>query len=66
MPRSLAPDVSRVLVVAQGDEPGMAQVIVGGPLEKFELSDEYRLQPLALRHFGFRKALSPPAAPGFR
>jgi hypothetical protein len=44
----------------------MAEMIVGRPLEKFELRDDHRLQPLALRHLCFGQTLSPPSALRFR
>ncbi len=44
----------------------MAQVILAGPFEKFELTDEDRLQPLAVRHLRLREALAPPTTPRLR
>ena len=40
-------------------------MVVPGPFEKFELTDEHRLQPPAFRHLGLREPLSPTAAPLF-
>src|SRR6266542_4848265 len=39
----------------------MTQVIPGGPFREFDLSDERRLEPAALLHYGGRERL---AAPG--
>src|SRR5262245_32531618 len=44
----------------------MPQMIVGRPLEKFELTHERWLQPAALRHLRFREALAPSPALRFR
>src|SRR5262245_43201216 len=44
----------------------MTEMMVCGPLEELDVRNELRLQPAALRHLGFRQALSPPAASLFR
>src|SRR5688572_11593646 len=44
----------------------MPQMVVAGPLEELELTDELRLQPLAFRHLRFRQPLTPTTAPRLR
>jgi hypothetical protein len=57
-----APDVPCSLVFTQPDETGMSEVIFAGPFQELELSDEFRLQPTAVGHFGLRQALTPSTA----
>jgi hypothetical protein len=47
-----------VLVITQGDEPRVSQVISFGPFRKFDLCYELRAEPLNLRHYfsGYRFA----------
>src|SRR4051812_9795051 len=40
----------------------MSKVIVPGPFEEFELTDEHGLQPLAVGHLRLRQSLPPTAA----
>src|SRR3954470_12947091 len=40
----------------------MSQMVLSGPFEKFELSDEHGLQPAAVGHLRLRQSLSPAAA----
>ena len=60
---SFAHDILRVLVLTQGHEPGVPQVVVGGLFEELELADEGRLQPLTFGDLVLRQPLAPAAAP---
>jgi hypothetical protein len=52
-------DILRLLVIAQGNELGMAQVAHIRPLNKLKLPDQLRLHPPAFPHFLRRKPRAP-------
>ena len=56
-------DILCRLVLAQTNEFRMAQMVIGGPLKKFELADEHWLQPHALGHLRLREPLAPSPTP---
>ncbi len=59
----LSDDVFRSLVVSQTDEPRVPQMVLQGPFNEFELTDEHRFQPPAIDHLLRGQACTP--APGF-
>lgn len=61
-PLSLSRDGWRVLVIAQGDELPMPEVMVAGPLEELEVTDENWLQPAAIGHLARCEARAPTTA----
>jgi hypothetical protein len=48
---ALSNDRARVLVIAQTDELGMAQMGIRRPLNELKLSDQHRFQPPTVSHF---------------
>ena len=51
----------RILIVAQGNEFGVTQLIAAGPLGEINSYDSFRPQPNAAFHFFRGKPLSPSA-----
>jgi hypothetical protein len=43
-------DIAGILVLPQADESGVPKVIVARPFQELELSDQYGLEPPAVRH----------------
>ena len=56
----------RLLVVAQGNELGMAEMVAAGPFKKFDLSDEQGAEPNSFFHFIGGEAFPPTGFMGFR
>src|SRR5262245_16738514 len=63
---AFANNVPSAPVLSEPYECRMPQMVVAGPLEELELTNEYRLQPLTLGHLCLRQTLPPPPAPSFR
>ena len=56
----------RLSTFSQPHEAGMPEVVVRGPFEELEQSDEGRFEPAAVGHLRRGKSLPPAAAVGLR